>query len=47
MILPNIDIWRTARILVERYGDDATTEVAMRADELVFRSKQRIPNRRI
>ena len=34
MMLPDIDIWRAAQILVKRYGDDATTEAAMRADEL-------------
>ena len=33
-MIPEIEIWRTAQALVKRFGDDATTEAAMRADEL-------------
>ena len=33
-MLPEIDIWRAAQALVKRFGDDATTQAAMRADEL-------------
>ena len=33
-MIPDIDIWRAAMILVKRYGDDATVEAAQRADKL-------------
>ena len=33
-MVPEIDIWRTAWLMVKRYGEDASTECAMRADEL-------------
>ena len=30
-----IDIWRTAKLLIERHGDEAPIHAAMRADELL------------
>lgn len=30
-----IDIWRAARLLVDRHGDEAPIHAAMRADELM------------
>ncbi len=30
-----IDIWRTAQLLVKQHGNEATTHAAMRADELL------------
>ena len=29
------DIWRSAKALIDNYGDDATIHAAMRADELL------------
>jgi hypothetical protein len=29
------DIWRSAKALVDRHGDDASIHAAMRADELL------------
>ncbi len=34
-MLPGIDLWRAAQIMVKRYGDGAGTEAAMRADEFL------------
>ena len=34
-VIPDIDIWRSALILVKRYGEDAPIEAAKRADELL------------
>lgn len=34
IMISEIDIWRTAQALVKRFGDDATMEAAMRADQL-------------
>ena len=31
----DIDIYRSANLLIERYGEDAPIHVAMRADELM------------
>lgn len=31
-IMDEIDIWRTAKILIDNHGDDASIEAAMRAD---------------
>ncbi|WP_416896313.1 MAG: hypothetical protein ACMVY4_12285 [Minwuia sp.] len=33
--IADIDIWRTAWLMVERYGDGAGFETAARADELM------------
>jgi hypothetical protein len=32
-VVAEIDIWRAARLMVQRHGADAATEAAMRADE--------------
>ena len=33
-MIPEIDIWRVANLVLRRYGDDAEVESARRADEL-------------
>ena len=33
--MDEVDIWRSAKALVDSYGDDATIHAAMRADELL------------
>ena len=33
-MIPEIDIWRAANLMLKRYGDKALEESAMRADEL-------------
>ena len=33
-MIPEIDIWRVANLLLTRYGDEATAESAKRAEEL-------------
>lgn len=34
-MIADIDIWRTAWLMVRRHGEDATIEAAMRSDELL------------
>ena len=34
IMIPDLDIWRAALLMVKRYGDDATVEAATRADKL-------------
>ena len=33
-VIPDIDIWRAASLMLKRYGDKAAEEGAARADEL-------------
>jgi hypothetical protein len=33
-MIPDLDIWRAALLMVKRYGDDAMLEAAARADQL-------------
>jgi len=33
-VIPEIDIWRVANLMLNRYGDEAVAEGAKRADEL-------------
>jgi len=33
-VIPEIDIWRVANLMLTRYGDEAQVESAKRADEL-------------
>jgi hypothetical protein len=33
-VIPEIDIWRAANLMLKRYGDEALEERAARADEL-------------
>jgi hypothetical protein len=33
-VIPEIDIWRVANLMLTRYGDEATAEGAKRAEEL-------------
>lgn len=30
-----IDIWRTAKLMIDKHGEDAAIQAAMRADELM------------
>jgi hypothetical protein len=32
-VIPEIDIWRVANLMLKRYGDNAEVESARRADE--------------
>ncbi len=34
-MISDIDTWRAAQIMLTHYGDGATTEAAMRADEFL------------
>lgn len=34
-MIPEIDIWRTAKLMIDKHGDDAPIQAAMRADELM------------
>ena len=34
-MIPDIDIWRAAQVMVKRYGQDAPIEAAARADEML------------
>jgi hypothetical protein len=33
-VIPEIDIWRVATLMLNRYGDEADIESAIRAEEL-------------
>ena len=33
--MDDLDVWRSAKALIDNYGDDATIHAAMRADELL------------
>jgi hypothetical protein len=33
-VIPEIDIWRAAQLMLNRYGDNALAESMVRADEL-------------
>ena len=33
-MIPEIDIWRVANLMLKRYGDEADIESALRAEEL-------------
>ena len=35
-MIPEIDIWRAAQLMLKRYGDQALEESAVRADELAL-----------
>jgi hypothetical protein len=34
-LLPNIDIYRTANLLIQQYGEEAPVHAAMKADEML------------
>ncbi len=34
-MISDLDLWRAAQVMVKRYGKDAATEAAMRADEFL------------
>ncbi len=34
-MIPDLDIWRAAHVMVKPYGDGAATEAPMRADEFL------------
>ena len=33
-MIPEIDIWRVSNLMLKRYGEEAATESALRAEEL-------------
>jgi hypothetical protein len=35
-VIPEIDIWRAAQLMLKRYGEEALEESAARADELAL-----------
>ena len=35
-MIPEIDIWRAAQLMLKRYGDNAVEESAVRANELAL-----------
>ena len=35
-MIPEIDIWRAAQLMIKRYGERALEESAVRADELAL-----------
>jgi hypothetical protein len=35
-VIPEIDIWRAAQLMLKRYGDKALEESSARAEELAF-----------
>ena len=35
-MIPEIDIWRVAKLMLDRYGDQAEVESAIRMQELAF-----------
>jgi len=37
-VIPEIDIWRAAQLMLKRYGDNALEESAARANELALAS---------
>ena len=39
-MIPEIDIWRAANLMLKRYGDKAVEESAARADELAARADE-------
>lgn len=34
-MIPDVDIWRTAKLMIDKHGDDALIQAAMRADEML------------
>jgi len=34
-VIPDIDIWRCANVMIKRYGKDAAVEAAQRADTML------------
>lgn len=34
-MISELDIWRSAQVMLKRYGDDATVEATKRADEFL------------
>ncbi len=34
-MIPDVDIWRAALLMVKRYGDDAMLKAAVQADKLL------------
>ncbi len=35
VVIPNLDIYRSAQVLVKHHGEDAPIEAAMRADAML------------
>ena len=34
-MIPDLDVWRVAQLMVKRYGEHAAIQAGMRADELL------------
>ena len=34
-MIPDLDVWRAAQLMVKRHGEDAAIRAGMRADELL------------
>ncbi len=41
-MIPDLDIYRSANLLVKRHGADAPIEAAMRADAMLYNSENRL-----
>ena len=46
-MIQDIDIWRSAHVLVKEHGNGATIHAAMRADELLDAGEQLPPEDRL
>ena len=44
-IMDDRDIWRSAKALIDSYGDDATIHAAMRADKFWRKATWTVPRR--
>ena len=42
-MIPEIEIWRVANLMLKRYGEDAEVESAKRADELAQGKRELLP----
>ena len=36
-VTAEVDVWRSAKLMIDQHGEDAATEVALRADALLDR----------
>ncbi len=41
-MIPDLDIYRSANILVKHHGQDAPVEAAMNADAMLYNSENRL-----
>jgi hypothetical protein len=45
-MIPDLDIWRTANLMIKRYGKDAVLQASMRADGVLEDGDQAGPDTR-